>query len=147
MWAVDGLYYLFIEEEYGTEVATEIDRKVWEVMGKIEARKIKKLFDIKNDDIPSLMNALRHSGWSMDLEDKEIIVDENKGIIRNVRCRVQNTRKEKGLVEFGCKPVRMGFLKSFAKEFNPNIELTCNICPPDPHPKDLWCEWEFKYKE
>jgi hypothetical protein len=42
MWAVDGLYYLGIEENWGTEAATEIDRKVWEVMGKIEARKIKK---------------------------------------------------------------------------------------------------------
>lgn len=147
MWAVDGLYYLFIEEKYGTEVATEIDRRVWEVMGKIEARKIKKLFDIKKDDIPTLMKALRYSGWTMDLEDKEIIVEKNRAIIRNIRCRVQNTRKEKGLVEFGCKPVRMGFLKSFAKEINPDIELKCNICPPDPHPDDLWCEWEFKYKE
>ena len=41
MWAVDGLYYLGIEELFGTKSATEIDRKVWEVMGKIEARKIK----------------------------------------------------------------------------------------------------------
>ena len=47
MWAVDGFYYLFIEEKYGIEIATEIDRKVWEVIGKIEARNIKELFDIK----------------------------------------------------------------------------------------------------
>ncbi|ENO12004.1 hypothetical protein MBGDC06_00390 [Thermoplasmatales archaeon SCGC AB-539-C06] len=44
MWTVDGLYYLGIEEKWGTEAATEIDRKVWEVMGKIEARKLKKTF-------------------------------------------------------------------------------------------------------
>ena len=62
MWAVDGLYYMFIEEEFGTEAATEIDRKVWEVMGKIEARKIKKLFNIEGTDIPSLMKALSFSG-------------------------------------------------------------------------------------
>jgi hypothetical protein len=29
MWAVDGLYYLGIEEKLGTADATEIDRKVW----------------------------------------------------------------------------------------------------------------------
>ena len=28
MWAVDGLYYLGIEEKWGIEVATKIDRKV-----------------------------------------------------------------------------------------------------------------------
>lgn len=143
LWTVDGLYYLGIEEEFGTEVATEIDRKVWEVMGKIEARKLKEFFDIKGNDIPSIMKALQYSSWALDLEDKEVIVEENRGIIRNVRCRVQNTRISKGLDEFGCKPVRWGFLKAFVNEFNHNIVVNCNICPPDKHPDDLWCEWEL----
>ena len=146
MWAVDGLYYLFIEEEFGTIDATEIDRKVWEIMGKIEARKIKKLFNIKDSDVKTILNALKYSGWAMDLEDKEIIIKKDKGIVRNIKCRVQNTRLEKGLPEFGCKPVRLGFLKSFAKEFNPDIQVVCKVCPPDKHPDDLWCEWEFKIK-
>ena len=146
MWAVDGLYYLGIEDEHGTESATDIDRKVWEVMGRIEARKIKGLLDIKGNDISSMMNALRYTGWALDLEDKEIIIEENRGILRNVNCRVQNTRLKKGLDEFGCKPVRFGFLKAFAKEFNPDIEVNCKVCPPDKHPKDLWCEWEFTLK-
>jgi len=146
MWAVDGFYYLGIEEKWGTEAATEVDRKVWEVMGKIEARKLKKFFNIKGNDIPSMMKAVQYSGWALDLEDKEVVVEENRGIIRNVKCRVQNTRIKKDLDEFGCKPVRWGFLKAFAKEFNPDIVVNCNICPPDEHPDDLWCEWEFKMK-
>jgi len=143
LWAVDGLYYLGIEEKFGTEVATEIDRKVWEVMGKIEARKLKEFLEIKGNDIASMMNALQYSGWALDLEDKEVVVEKGKAIIRNVKCRVQNTRKSKGLSEFGCKPVRFGFLKAFAKEFNPDIRVKCNVCPPDKHNKDIWCEWEF----
>lgn len=143
MWAVDGLYYLGIEEKFGTEAATEIDRKVWEVMGKIEARKIKKLFDISGNDITSMMKGLSLSGWSLDLEDKEIIIEKDHAIVRNVKCRVQNTRLKKGLCEFGCKPVRWGFLKSFAKEFNENIKVECITCPPDKHPDNLWCEWRF----
>ena len=64
------------------EAATEIDRRVWEVMGKIEARKIKKMFDITGDDIPSMMKALSLSGWALDLEDKEIIIEKDKAILR-----------------------------------------------------------------
>ena len=143
MWTVDGLYYLGIEEQLGTEAATKIDSYVWEVMGKIEARKIKQLFDIADTDIPSLMKALQYSGWSMDLEHKEIEITQNKGILRNIRCRVQNTRLKKGLTEFGCKPVRYGFLKAFAKEINPAITVSCSVCPPEDHPDDLWCEWVF----
>lgn len=146
MWAVDGLYYLDIEERYGTGSATDIDEKVWEVMGKIEARKIKELFNIQGTDIPSLMKALSYSGWALDLEDKEIIVEKDKGTIRNTKCRVQSTRLSKGLSEFGCKSVRFGYLKAFAKEINPNIVVTCKVCPPDEHPDNLWCKWEFKLK-
>jgi hypothetical protein len=147
MWAVDGLYFLGIEKQWGTEAATEIDRFVWEVMGKIEARKIKELFDIQETDVPALMKALQFSGWSMDLEDKEVEINQRKGILRNVRCRVQNTRLKNGLSEFGCKPVRFGFLKAFAKEINPAITVTCTVCPPDKHPNDLWCEWVFELEE
>ena len=140
LWAVDGLYYLGIEEKWGTEEATEIDRKVWEVMGKIEARRLKEFLGIKENDIHAMMKALRYSGWTLDLDNKIIVIK------KNLKCRVQNTSLKKGLTEFGCKPVRWSFLKSFAKEFNSDIEVKCNVCPPDEHPDDLWCEWEFALK-
>jgi hypothetical protein len=147
MWTVDGLYFLGIEEQFGTEAATEIDRKVWEVMGKIEARRLKEFLGLNGNDIPSMIKGLRFSSWALDLEDKEIVVEKEKAIVRNIRCRVQNTRITKGLDEFTCKKVRWGFLKSFAREFNPDIIVDCNVCPPDEHPSDLWCEWEFKIKK
>ncbi len=143
MWAVDGLYFLGIEEQFGTEAATEIDGNVWAVMGKIEAKRIKKLLGLEAGDIETMIQGLRHSGWSLDLEGKEYGIGEIGAIIRNVDCRVQNTRKKKGLGEFPCKKVRWGFLKAFAREFDPDIEVKCNVCPPDPHPDGLWCEWEF----
>ena len=143
MWTVDGLYYLGIEDKFGTDSATEIDRKVWEVMGKIEARRLKETLGIKGDDIRTVMEALRLTSWSLDLEDKEIIVQEKKAIFRNTNCRVQKTRIRKGLGEFPCKNVRGGYLESFAKEFNPNIVVNCKVCPPDEHDENLWCEWEF----
>jgi hypothetical protein len=147
LWTVDGLYYLGIEELYGTDIATQIDAKVWEVMGKIEARKLKEFLGITTNDIASMMHALQYTSWALDLEDKQIEIKKDHAVIRNIRCRVQNTRKNKGLPEFGCKPVRLGFLQAFAKEFNPEIVVHCIVCPPDGHPEDLWCHWEFRYKE
>lgn len=143
LWTVDGLYFLGIEDTYGTDVATKIDQHVWEVMGKIEARKLKEFLQIKGTDLSSMIHALQFSSWALDLEDKEINLEKNKAIIRNIKCRVQTTRKIKGLEEFGCKPVRWEFLKAFAKEFNHNILVTCTVCPPDSHPDNLWCEWIF----
>ena len=146
LWAVDGLYFLGIEENFDTGSATEIDRNVWEIMGKIEARRIKQTFGIEGDDIHSMIRALRLSSWSLDLEDKQIIEEEDRILFRNTDCRVQRTRLKKGLSEFPCKKVRWGFLKSFAKEINENIVVGCNVCPPDEHEENLWCEWEFRMK-
>lgn len=147
LWAADGLYFLTIEELYGTEIATQIDAAVWAVMGKIEARKLKEFLGTNGTDIPSMMKALQYSTWALDLEDKEIIIKKNSAMIRNISCRVQNIRKSKGLKEFDCKSVRFGFLKAFAKEFNPDIIVKCTVCPPDEHPDNLWCQWEFHYTE
>jgi hypothetical protein len=147
LWAVDGLYFLGIEEKFGTENATDIDKNVWEVMGKLEARRLKEIIKIESNDIPSIMNALKHTSWSLDLENKEIAIEKDRGVFRNKNCRVQNTRMKKGLSEFPCKHVRWGYLKSFAKELNPDIEVKCNVCPPDEHPENLWCDWEFEIKK
>jgi hypothetical protein len=143
MWSVDGLYYLGIEEKYGNEVATEIDRNVWNVMGKIEARRLKKLFNFNGIDLSILLKYLKLSAWVLDLEDKEIREKKDKIIIRNIKCRIQDSRLKKGLREFPCKQVRWGFLKSFAMEINPDIEVICKVCPPDEHTDNIWCEWIF----
>lgn len=146
LWAVDGLYFLGIEEKWGTEAATEIDKNVWATMGKIEARRLKKFLEKEDSDIPSMMEALRLSSWALDIEDKEYEIGDDEAIVRNTNCRVQNTRIEKGLGEFPCKQVRWEFLKAFAQEFNPEIKVECIVCPPDTHPHNLWCEWKFVKK-
>ncbi|MBN1539807.1 MAG: hypothetical protein JW939_06655 [Candidatus Thermoplasmatota archaeon] len=146
MWAVDGLYYLGIEKRFGTEAATEVDAEVWAVMGKIEARKLKKLFGLGNA-LEDMIRGLKFSGWTMDLEDKEWEYLPGKTILRNVECRVQNTRMKDGLSVFPCKKVRFGFLKAFAREFDPNIVVDCIHCPPDERKDGIWCEWAFHMKE
>jgi len=146
LWRVDGLYFLGIEERFGTEAATEIDTDCWRLMGRLEARELKDLLKIKNNSVPALMRALRHTSWSLDNRDKEIEVSEKRGVYRVTKCRTQEARIKKGLGEFPCKSVRFTYLKSFTEEFNPSIEVDCRACPPGKHPPDVWCEWEFKPK-
>jgi len=143
LWRVDGLYFLGIEERFGTEAATEIDANCWKVMGKLEARELKNLLNIEKNDIPSLMHALQNTSWSLYQEEKEIESSPTRGVFRVTKCRTQQTRIHRGLGEFPCKNVRLSYLKAFAKEFNPDIKVNCQICPPSKHPKNVWCEWEY----
>ncbi len=41
--AVDGLWFVKVEAEHGFEEALELDRQVWEVLAKIQARKAREL--------------------------------------------------------------------------------------------------------
>jgi len=41
--AVDGLWFVKVEEKYGFETALDIDDEVWQVMPKIQARKLKSM--------------------------------------------------------------------------------------------------------
>ncbi len=144
LWRVDGLYFLGIEQKFGTEAATEIDAGVWQIMAKIEAKSLQRMFQIsENADIPTIMNLLRKSSWALDQSFKTVEINDKKAVLSIDRCRTQEARLKKGLSEFPCKKVRFGYLKNFAKTLNPKVEVNCLVCPPDKHPKDLWCKWEF----
>jgi len=150
LWRVDGLYFLGIEEKFGTEAATEIDANCWKILAKIEARDLKRTLGIDRvEDAETLLYLLRNTSWALYQTEKAVEVDSSKkvGGFRVVSCRVQEARLKKGLGIFPCKRVRFGYLKSFAEELNPNFEVRCRVCPPDEKPQNYWCEWEFKLKD
>ncbi len=145
LWRVDGLYFLGIEKKFGTEAATEIDAGVWISMAAIEAKVLQKMFGVKeNPNIPMIVGLLGRSSWALDQPFKTIIVKDRRAVLSVDKCRTQEARLGKGLREFGCKSVRFGYLKRFAETLNPGVTVSCLVCPPDEHPKDLWCKWEFR---
>lgn len=143
LWRVDGLYFLGIEEHFGTQPATEIDANCWSIMGKIEARELKETLKVENYGITDLIRTLRNTSWALYQAEKESETSIHRGVFRVTRCRTQETRIERGLGEFPCKAVRLGYLRSFVGEFNPEIKVVCKTCPPDDRPRNVWCEWEF----
>ena len=64
---------------------------------------------------------------------KLTIIDVENEEVRNVQV-VDNPAAS---YDYGSGPV-------VAKTLNPEVEVNCLVCPPDEHPKDLWCRWEFK---
>jgi hypothetical protein len=144
LWRVDGLYFLGIEKEFGTEAAKMIDAGVWETMAAIEAKSLQRMFQFgDNPSLPVIMELLQRSSWALDQPFKVVEMRRGRAVLEVERCRTQETRLNKELSEFPCKEVRFGYLKNFAKTLNPKAEVTCIFCPPDKHAKDSWCKWEF----
>jgi hypothetical protein len=93
LWRVDGLYFLGIEQRFGTEAAAEVDAGVWETMAKIEAKSLQKMLQIdENPNVSAIMKLLRFSSWALDQPFKTVETGEKHGTLSVSRCRTQETR-------------------------------------------------------
>jgi hypothetical protein len=140
---LDGYWFLSIENRYGQSVAVEIDREAWEQFGVSEARRIKKFLKISDGTLEDLARALHFTS----IAPVSAISVETRGdrVVLNIRnCRPQTARLRSGRGLFPCKPVGLAHLSAFAKVINPRFKVRCLLCPPDEHPDDLWCSWEFR---
>ena len=146
IWRVDGLYFLGVEERFGTDIATEIDANCWNVMGKIEARSLRKILKVEKITPTTFLKILKHTSWALDLWGKEGEISEDKVVLRVTDCGTQNARISKDLDIFPCRKVRYGYLEAFAGELSPEIQMNCKVCPPGERSEGIWCEWEFNFK-
>jgi hypothetical protein len=147
VFRVDGLYFLGIEEKYSTEAATAIDAGCHKALGQIEAKVLPKVLELTGRGIPVLIETLKHSCWSLDLQDKTYQIEQDRAVLTVVACATQLTRQKKGLPIFPCKQVRQGYLEAFTRAFNPELTCTCLFCPPEERQEGAWCRWEFTSKK
>lgn len=142
--AHDGLWFQAVERAHGMEAAIEADRAAWERFTVVEARRIMERLGIQpGGGIPALVECLRRRLYArLNLQDT-VEVTDSRAVFRMRVCRVQAARNRKGLPDFPCKRVGLVEYAEFARAVDPRIETRCIACPPDPHPEDFWCAWEF----
>jgi hypothetical protein len=146
--AHDGCWFLAAEDRDGMEAAIELDAASWKRFAAAEARRIMETFDIPaGGGLESLAKALdlrmyamvndQHAEWSDDGARLRFVMDT---------CRVQATRRRKGLPDFPCKSVGIVEFTTFAKTVDPRIRTACIECPPEAS-EDRYCTWEFYLEE
>ncbi|MFZ5626907.1 MAG: DUF6125 family protein [Bacillota bacterium] len=146
--AHDGLWFLAVEKRYGLEKAIELDEEAWATFTVLEAKRVKEFLGLPdNGGLEALKTALKFRLYGF-LNEQEIIEEGPKRIVYRMKtCRVQAARKRKGLPDFPCKPVGITEYSGFAKTIDPRIKTRCIACPPDEHPEDFYCAWEFTLEE
>jgi hypothetical protein len=142
--AHDGCWFLAAEERLGQDVAIELDALSWKQFAAAEARRIMATFNIEPTGglaalekalglrLYSVINAQR-TEWSDDHRRLRFFMDV---------CRVQETRRRKGLPDFPCKSVGIVEFETFARTIDSRIRTACLHCPPDAA-QDQYCGWEF----
>jgi hypothetical protein len=146
--AIDGTWFLAAEQKFDIHTAIELDTESWRYFSPIEANRIINEMKIPpNSGLEGLKKALQYRVYARLNTQSIEEIDETRFIFKMEKCRVQDARKRKGLPDFPCKSVGLVEYAEFAKTIDPRIMTKCLGCPPDSHPKEWWCAWEFSLIE
>ena len=142
-----GRWFLGVEEELGHEAARRFNNRAWERYAPVEARRLLEFLGRKpGGGLAALGDALALRQYSSINRQEILRPDRETLIFRMNECRVQSIRKRKGLADYACKPAGVIEFSGFAGAVDERIETRCLGCPPDEHPAEWWCAWEFRLK-
>lgn len=142
---IDGFWFMAVEKEHGHEAAYAMDCAVWEKGAPYEARLVARALGVGNGEgIPTMLDILKLCPTWYSLGTEVKVEAPNRGLLTVRDCAVQKNRARLGLEEFACKEVGQLITRAYGQALNPKVEVSCKVCPPDPHPPDVWCQWEFR---
>jgi hypothetical protein len=123
--AADGLWFMKVEEKYGFNVALEVDKEVWKVMPKIQARMVKAMLGKGEGEaafLEGLTVKLSLEGFKFKVEQRE-----NGFRIRIADCPWRNLMVKSGREEYSGKvgaAICGVEYAVWASEFNANMQFT-----------------------
>jgi hypothetical protein len=146
--AHDGLWFQSIEKERGIEEAIHHDIAAWRNFTVIEAKRIMDFLGLPaHGGLDALAKALNFRLYAF-LNQQTIERPNHQTLIfKMTNCRVQSARERKKMTDFPCKPVGEVEYALFASTIDPRIITRCIACPPDKHPEEFHCGWEFRLVE
>ncbi len=140
--AIDGLWFLEVEEKVGFEEAFKIDIKVWKRYGPIIINRIKKALSISSNNLDSFLQVLDYlcaiDGTQFKIKEKS----PKLAFLQVIHCPWwENLKRSKRENLVRCDIVDKEIFPEWAKAFNSKIEFQLDRSLPK---GDEACEWVIK---
>ena len=142
--AADGSWFQAVERKHGMKLAKKLNDSAWSQFTVIEARRIMERLQMpSNGGLAALEQALEFRLYARINKQESLWQNPNRLIFKMNDCRVQSARTRKGLPDYPCKSAGIIEYSYFASSIDPRIKTLCITCPPDSHPSEYYCAWEF----
>lgn len=143
-YADDGVWFQEVEAMYDMDMAKRLNDTVWARYSPYEARRIKIMLGLgERSGLDGLEAALKMrtatliNGYGYHRPDAATLV------VSVDQCRIQFARSRGGLPDYPCKSAGMVEFSYFAHAIDERVQVRCLACPPDEHPAEWFCRWEF----
>ncbi len=126
--AVDGLWFVKLEEELGFDYALELDRRVWEILPKIQARRVRELLKIDDNGFNPFIEAVKVKLVGEGYNHK---IDKKKMTVTIVGCpwhEIMKKTNREHLSEAVGRVICATELGVWAREFGLKSSLDERIC-------------------
>ena len=144
-WLVnDGVWFQTLEKSEGMNEAKRCNDSCWAQFSPVEAHAINEFLDLpESSGLEGLERALGFRIYES--INSQSVTDETPAsfVFQMNKCRVQEARKRKGLSDYPCKSAGVVEYSYFARSIDCRITTRCIGCPPDDHPEEWYCAWEF----
>jgi hypothetical protein len=136
-FALDGLWFMMIEEESSFDKALEIDENVWRILPKIQARKVKELLDLEGIGLADFLRAIKVKleAEEYDYEERPLGTDHVQIVIRScpwyaILRKANREHLAPRIADAICSLEFRVWLNEFGRELNFGIES--RRCTGDP---------------
>ena len=141
--ALDGLWFLSVEKEYGHDVATKLDVEVWDSLAPREAKRISEVRKMAGGGIEAVVEALKFRPTFL-TKEYNIIREKNRAIVRVTKCRSLDAMERDKREVSSCIRVLESVYPKFAQSVDSRAKLRVLKAPPRKSAGDTCCEFEIE---
>jgi hypothetical protein len=142
--ANDGVWFQAVEKKFGILDAKRCNDTCWTRFSPYEAYHIKTLLNLpERGGLEVLKTAFQFRLYAR-INKQEVVEEKSDSFVfRMIDCRVQSSRRLKGLEDYPCKSIGIIEYRTFAGTIDSRIQTECLGCPPDPPQPGWYCSWRF----
>ena len=96
LYAVDGFWYLAVQEKISNEQALACDLWVWDRMVRYELNRTTKLLNFQGNDVATLMKAFQVSPWFSSIKSEINMKNRNHAILSVTHCPTLEALEKEG---------------------------------------------------